>query len=162
MGGYLKKRKIKITKRGCVSMRKYLISILTIVLILYLVSGCSKDENAETTIFYGGTEKWVVVVDAYNTFHFIYKGDLKDLKNENPSNKIHFFYGTSLGTTGAVQSLNNTNYYKQKFERDFITGLTLSRRNAFNSDKFINVQISYGKTTDSIDLAAYYKIKPSR
>ncbi|HEY8362897.1 MAG TPA: hypothetical protein VIK77_08440 [Tissierellaceae bacterium] len=143
-------------------MRKYLISILTIVLILYLVSGCSKDENTETTIFYGDTEKWTVIVDTYNTFHFIYKGDLEQLKNENPSNKINFFYGTSLGTTGAAQSLNNTNYYKQKFESDFITGLTLSHRDAFDGDKFINVQISYGNTTDSVDLAAYYKIKPSR
>ncbi|HEY8363237.1 MAG TPA: hypothetical protein VIK77_10190 [Tissierellaceae bacterium] len=83
-------------------MRKYLIGFLIITIILYLVSGCSKGKNAETTIFYGETEKWIVVVDAYNTFHFIYKGDLEELKNKNPSNKINFFYGTSLGTTGAV------------------------------------------------------------
>ncbi len=91
-----------------------------------------------------------------NVFKFIYKGNAEDLKKNNSTGKVDFHYGTSLGSTGSTQLLNDTNYYQVKLEYDFIMELT---NTTFNGNKFINVQIAYADTTDSIDLAAYMEYK---
>lgn len=116
-----------------------------------------KKENIQFDIFYGETEKWLIIGTNDNMFQFIYKGNAEDLKKYNNNGKINFHYGTSLGSMGSTQLLNDTNYYQVKFEGDFIT--KLSSDSTFNGNKFINVQISYGDTTDSIDLVAYMQYK---
>ncbi|HEY9059626.1 MAG TPA: hypothetical protein VIO64_03850 [Pseudobacteroides sp.] len=140
-------------------MRKFLVSILIIVTLVAIISGCSKKENIQFNNFYGDTEKWLVIRTNDNVFKFIYKGNAEDLKKNNNTGKISFHYGTSLGTIGATQLLNNTNYYQVEFKDDLIT--ELPSNSTFNGNKFINVQIGYADTTDSIDLAAYmeYKVK---
>jgi len=138
-------------------MKKILIFVFIIVTVIVTVSGCSKKDNAQFDVFYGETEKWLVIGMKDNTFQFIYKGDVEDLKKNNNDGKINFHYGTSSGTTGAVQLLNDTNYYQLKFIDNFIAGL--SPKSTLNGNKYINVQISYGDTKDSIDLAAYTEYK---
>jgi len=148
--------------RGIKNMKKFSISVFILVAIITttlmtLVSGCSKTENAQFDVYYGETEKWLVVGTNDNVFKFVYKGNAEDLKKNNNSGEINFHYGTSLGTTGAVQLLNVTNYYQVKFEEDFITNLP--SKATFNGNKYINVKISYADTIDSIDLSPYVEYK---
>ena len=137
-------------------MIKNLIFVFIILTLIAILSGCSKNENAQFDIFYGETEKWFVIGNNDNVFKFIYKGNGEDLKKNNDNDIINFHYGTSLGTAGSSQLLNDTNYYQVKFKEDFITELLSG--STFNENKFINVQISYADTTDSIDLAAYMEL----
>lgn len=137
-------------------MKKYLILILIISTFISIVIGCSKKENIQFDKFYGESEKWLVIGTTDNVFKFIYKGNVEDLKKNNITGKVNFHYGTSLGSTGFTQLLNDTNYYQVIFEDDFITELT---NTTFNDNKFINVQIGYADTYDSIDLAAYMEYK---
>lgn len=137
-------------------MKKYLIIILIIATFISILTGCSKKENIQFDKFYGETEKWLVIATTDNVFKFIYKGNVEDLKKNNNIGKVNFHYGTSLGSTGSTQLLNDTNYYQVIFEDDFITELT---NTTFNGNKFINVQIAYADTNDSIDLAAYREYK---
>jgi len=128
---------------GVKYMKKSLTSVIIIIAVITLitsVSGCSKKENAQFDVFYGETEKWLVI----------------GRKNNN-SGKINFQYGTSLGTTGSVQLLNDINYYQVKFEEDFITNLP--SKAFFNENKYIYVIISYADITDSIDLSPYVEYK---
>jgi len=138
-------------------MKKILVSVFIIVTLITIVSGCSRKENIQFDNFYGETEKWLVIRTNDNVFQFMYKGNAEDLKKNNNNGKIDFHYGTSLGSAGSTQLLNDTNYYQVKFEEDFITELPPST--TFNGNKFINVQIRYADTTDSIDLAAYMEYK---
>ncbi len=145
---------------GVKYMKKSLTSVIIIIAVITLitsVSGCSKKENAQFDVFYGETEKWLVIGTNDNVFKFIYKGNTEDLRKNNNSGKINFQYGTSLGTTGSVQLLNDINYYQVKFEEDFITNLP--SKAIFNENKYIYVIISYADITDSIDLSPYVEYK---
>lgn len=133
-------------------MRKICLSVFIIVTLIAIVGGCSKSENVEFDIFYGETEKWLVIGTPDNVLRFIYKGNAEDLEKDNDNGKIYFYYGTSLGSTGSAQLLNDTNYYQVKFKEDFIKGLP---NTTFNANKVINVQIRYADAIESIDLFAY-------
>ncbi len=141
-------------------MKRIIISILIIASFVTIVIGCTKKEDIHFENFYGETEKWLVIRTNDNMFKFVYKGNAEDLKKNNSTGKINFHYGTSLGTTGYTQLLNNTNYYQVKFKDDFIT--EIAANSTFKGNKFINVQIDYSdspNSTDSIDLAAYMEYR---
>ncbi len=134
-------------------MKKIIIVIIT-MFFLFTMNGCSKNENIKPDMFYGETEKWVVIATADNLFKFMYKGEVKDLKTDT-SSEISFAYGTSLGTVVETQPVNNKSYYEQKYTADFLSELNISNKNTFGGDKFINVKISYANVTDEVDLTAY-------
>lgn len=136
-------------------IRKAMICIIAIVTVILLFCSCSKKENAQLIIFYGETEKWIVIGNENNKFQFIYKGAPADLKINKTTDKISFFYGTKSGTTGLTVSLNAANYYQVKFNDNFLADLEPSQKDMFNGNKLVNVQISYADTTETVDLAAY-------
>ncbi len=148
--------KIGVYMEGLNHMRRICISVFILIALIATVSGCSRKQDAVFSIFYGETEKWLVIGTSDNVFKFIYKGNAEDLKKDSDNGEIYFYYGTSLGSTGSAQLLNDTNYYQVKFEEDFIKGLPDT---AFNGDKIVNVQIRYGDTIESIDLSAYTEYK---
>lgn len=140
-------------------IRKITICIAAIAAIIFLFSGCSKKENIKFNIFYGETEKWTVIGSESNEFQFIYKGEPADLKINNTTNNISFFYGTASGTTGLTVSLNAAAYYQAKFNDNFLVDLEPSQNDKFNGNKLVSVKINYADTTDTIDLAAYTEYK---
>lgn len=140
-------------------MKKLMFSILSVVIIIFMMSSCSKKENKQIDIFYGETEKWLVMATKDNKFEFVYKGNQDDLKKNNNSNNISFAYGTTLGTTIITEPLKDTTYYQEIFKANYIPDLENSRKTSFIGNKFVNVQISYAKTKNSIDLAPYIERK---
>ena len=130
-------------------MKKSFITITVLFLIL-LLNGCSKEPEKNSEIFYGESDKWIVIGTIENTFKFSYKGNVDDLMKSNPEKKITFSYGTFQGSTVATETLTSATFYEVAFINNFIKDAES------DSNNLVNVQISYGKTSDSIELQEYF------
>lgn len=137
-------------------MKRSFILVTILILIIYLFNGCSKEIQKQRVIFFGESEKWIVIGTEDNKFRFNYKGNTDDLAKNNQEKKISFAYGTLQETTIITESLKSKAFYEVEYDDNFIKDIEVNSESAFNNNKFINVQISYGESTDHIDLGAYF------